>query len=84
MGKSVHECSSSQCSAKGNYYPFFVNEPLAVFPEEDLGVRVEDTILITDSGCEFLSAGMPRTVKEIEKFVKKDSIPQVLKKSKLY
>ncbi|MFZ2054663.1 MAG: Xaa-Pro peptidase family protein [Candidatus Aminicenantales bacterium] len=62
----------------------FANEPMAIFPEENLGVRVEDTILITDSGCEVLSTGIPRTVKEIEKFMKKDGIPQVLKKVKLY
>jgi Xaa-Pro aminopeptidase len=62
----------------------FANEPMAIFPEENLGVRVEDTILITENGCEVLSAGIPRTVKEIEKFMKKDGIPQVLKKAKLY
>ncbi len=62
----------------------FANEPLAIFPEENLGVRVEDTILITDSGCEVLTAGIPRTVKDIEKFMKKKGIPQVLIKAKLY
>ncbi len=62
----------------------FANEPLAIFPEENLGVRVEDTILITDTGCEVLTAGIPRTIKEIEKFMKKKGIPQVLKKAKLY
>ncbi len=62
----------------------FANEPLAIFPEENLGVRVEDTVLITDSGCEVLTAGIPRTVKDIEKFMKKKGVPQVLKKAKLY
>lgn len=62
----------------------FANEPFDVFPEENLGVRVEDTVLITETGCEVLTAGIPRTVKEIEKFMKKKGIPQVLKKAKLY
>lgn len=62
----------------------FANEPYDVFPEENLGVRVEDTVLITETGCEVLTAGIPRTVKEIEKFMKKKGIPQVLKKAKLY
>jgi Xaa-Pro aminopeptidase len=62
----------------------FANEPMDIFPEENLGVRVEDTVLITDSGCEVLTAGIPRTVKDIEKFMKKKGIPQVLKKAKLY
>ena len=34
-------------------------------------VRIEDTVLITEDGCENLSKGLPRTVKEIEKFMKK-------------
>ncbi|MGB7294805.1 MAG: Xaa-Pro peptidase family protein [Candidatus Aminicenantales bacterium] len=62
----------------------FANEPMDIFPEENLGVRVENTVLITETGCEVLSDGIPRTVKEIEKFMKKNGIPQVLKKAKLY
>ena len=62
----------------------FANEPMDIFPEENLGVRVENTVWITETGCEVLSAGIPRTVKEIEKFMKKKGIPQVLKKAKLY
>jgi Xaa-Pro aminopeptidase len=60
------------------------NEPMDIFPEENLGVRVEDTILITETGCDVLTKGIPRTVKDIEKFMKKKGIPQVLKKAKLY
>ena len=48
----------------------FANEPLAVFASENLGVRVEDTILITETGCENLTAGIPRTVEEIEAFMR--------------
>jgi Xaa-Pro aminopeptidase len=44
----------------------FANEPYMTWPGEDLGVRVEDTILITETGCENLTPGIPRTVKEIE------------------
>lgn len=35
-------------------------------------VRIEDTVVITGDGCEVLSAGLPRTVKEIETFMKKN------------
>lgn len=31
-----------------------------------IGFRLEDNCLVTDSGCENLSAGIPRTVEEIE------------------
>ena len=60
------------------------NEPLVVFAAENLGVRVEDTILITETGCENLTAGIPRTVKEIETLMKQDGAAQVLKKAGLY
>ncbi len=62
----------------------FANEPYAVFPEENLGVRVEDTILITEDGCENLTAGIPREIVEIEALMKKPGIVQVLKKAGLY
>jgi len=62
----------------------FANEPLIVYPAENLGVRVEDTILITETGCENLTAGIPRTVAEIEAAMKKDGLPQALKKAGLY
>jgi len=48
----------------------FANEPYIFYPAENLGVRVEDTILITETGCENLTAGIPRTVAEIEAFMK--------------
>jgi Xaa-Pro aminopeptidase len=35
-----------------------------------LGVRVEDTILITETGCENLTAGIPRSIKQIEEVMR--------------
>jgi Xaa-Pro aminopeptidase len=32
-----------------------------------IGVRIEDDILITDTGCEVLTAGTPKTVDEVER-----------------
>ncbi len=40
-------------------------------PSENLGVRVEDTVVITETGCENLTPGLPRTVAEIEAFMKR-------------
>ena len=44
----------------------FACDVFAVFPGEDLGVRVENTVLITESGCEILNPGLPREIEEIE------------------
>ena len=40
----------------------------------NIGVRIEDDILITANGYKNLSAGSPRTVAEIEKMAKAKSI----------
>jgi Xaa-Pro aminopeptidase len=41
-------------------------EPGLYLPEEALGIRVEDDILVTESGHEVLSRDLPRTTEEIE------------------
>jgi Xaa-Pro aminopeptidase len=38
----------------------------------EIGIRLEDTVLITKDGCEVLSAGLPRTVSEVESTMKKN------------
>jgi len=47
--------------------------------EEEIGIRIEDTIAITEKGYENLSPGLPRTVADIEALMKKDGILQTLK-----
>jgi Xaa-Pro aminopeptidase len=44
-------------------------EPGVYIPEENLGVRIEDDLLITDTGFEFLSQRLPRDPAEIEKIM---------------
>jgi Xaa-Pro aminopeptidase len=41
-------------------------EPGLYYPEKGIGVRIEDTILITADGCEVLTAAVPKEIAEIE------------------
>jgi Xaa-Pro aminopeptidase len=42
----------------------------AVKKYADIGVRVEDSFLLDDTGLRRLSASVPRTIEEIESFMK--------------
>jgi Xaa-Pro aminopeptidase len=44
-------------------------EPGIYIPEENLGVRIEDDVLITPTGYTLLTARLPRSVDEIEKIM---------------
>ncbi len=44
----------------------FTLEPGLYFEELGIGIRIEDTLLVTKDGCEVLTAQIPKTVEEIE------------------
>jgi Xaa-Pro aminopeptidase len=43
--------------------------PGIYIPEENLGGRIEDDVLITESGYELMSIKLPRGAEEIEKIM---------------
>ena len=47
----------------------FTLEPGLYFPELGIGIRIEDTLLVTRDGCQVLSGDIPKTVEEIEAFM---------------
>jgi Xaa-Pro aminopeptidase len=42
-------------------------EPGIYIPEEGIGVRIEDVVLVTEDGAKVLSQALPREVNEVEK-----------------
>jgi Xaa-Pro aminopeptidase len=46
-------------------------EPGIYIPEENIGIRIEDVVVVTEDGCKVLSAALPREIGDIEKLVGK-------------
>jgi Xaa-Pro aminopeptidase len=64
VGLNVHDPASYDAPLQPNMV--ITDEPGIYIPEEKIGVRIEDDVLITDHGAELLSRRLPRTVEEIE------------------
>jgi Xaa-Pro aminopeptidase len=82
IGLATHDVMGSFGGADEVLQPGFVFAcDIQLFRlDEQIGIRIEDTVAITDTGYEVLSVGVPRTVAEIEALMKKDGMLQILKK----
>ncbi|CAN5284849.1 aminopeptidase P family protein [soil metagenome] len=83
LGIDVHDCAQARRDfyADGIVEPgmVFTIEPGLYFQVDDLtvpeeyrgiGVRIEDNVLVTESGAENLSIGIPRTADDVERWLK--------------
>jgi Xaa-Pro aminopeptidase len=68
VGMAVHDVGPRGPLREGMV---FAIEPGLYYPEKNLGVRIEDTVLITEDGCEVLSKDVPKEIDEIEKLMAK-------------
>lgn len=69
VGMDVHDVGSYATPLAPNMV--FTVEPGIYIPEEKLGVRIEDDVVVTATGYALLSGGAPRTAAEVEKVMKK-------------
>ena len=73
LGMRVHDVGDySTPLAEGMV---FTIEPGIYIEDEQVGVRIEDDILVTATGSEVLSAAAPRTVEEIEALMRRPLLP---------
>ncbi len=63
VGLSTHDVPLGGVLREGMV---FAIEPALYFPERALGVRIEDTVLITKDGAEVLTRDVPKEIAEIE------------------
>ena len=69
LGLDTHDVGNRSIELKAGMV--FTNEPGLYIEEENIGIRIEDDILITEDGCENLSKQIIKTVEEIEEFMEK-------------
>ena len=73
VGMEVHDVGGPPATLEPGM--IFTIEPAMTLPDEHIGVRLEDMILITESGYENMSASVPIEIADIEKTMAAPSHP---------
>ena len=69
VGLEVHDPGDSAAPLQPG--TIITIEPGIYIPEENIGIRIEDIVLVTADGSKVLSAALPREIADIEKLVGK-------------
>ena len=73
LGMRVHDVGDYNMPLEAGMV--FTIEPGIYIEDEQFGVRIEDDILVTETGSELLSAGAPRSVDDIEALMSRPLMP---------
>jgi Xaa-Pro aminopeptidase len=74
VGMAVHDVGNSDGVLTSGMV--FTIEPQFRVPEEQIYIRLEDMILITDDGVEILSEFVPRTIEDVEAMIAEEGLLQ--------
>lgn len=81
IGLATHDVMASMTGPDEPLEPGFIFACDINMPEsETMGIRIEDTVVITEDGYENLSVGLPRTVEEIEVFMREEGLLQKVRR----
>jgi len=76
VGMSTHDVGKPEPFEPG---VVITVEPGVYIPEKNLGIRIEDTILVTRDGYEILTGDAPKEIVEIEKLMSEKGIDEAIK-----
>lgn len=76
VGMSTHDVGALQAFEPG---VVIAVEPGIYLPEKNLGIRVEDTVLVTREGCEILTKDVPKEIVDIENLMSEKGIVEAVK-----
>lgn len=72
LGLDTHDIDMPERNTILQEGMIYTVEPGIYIEEEGIGVRIEDDVLVTDSGNDVLTKKMMKTIKEIEEFMDKN------------
>jgi Xaa-Pro aminopeptidase len=69
IGLEVHDASDNTAPLEEGMV--ISVEPGIYIPEENIGIRIEDMVLVTGAGAKVMTAALPREAAEVEKAIRK-------------